>query len=86
MSNELHEAVCNAMCPTTWKTSEPRPHTKECRAIGLALEVVAANPDLAMLVSRLIRQVRKYDPQNPVAYQAHNYLERKGLLPSVIDR
>lgn len=42
--------------------------------------------DLAMLVGRLIHQVRNNDPDNKTAKQALGYLERNGLLPSIIDR
>lgn len=40
--------------------------------------------DLAMLVSRLVQQVRKYDPTNDVAEKAMNYLRRKDLTGSIL--
>ena len=40
--------------------------------------------DLAMLVARLIQQVRHQDPQNDVAEKAMDYLRRKDLRGSVL--
>lgn len=40
--------------------------------------------DLSMLVQRLIREVRKHDPQNAVAAKAADYLDRKQLWGSVL--
>lgn len=50
------------------------------------VEAEQQRTDLAMLVGRLIQQVRKNDPKNKTAEQARLYLARKGLLPSIIDR
>lgn len=40
--------------------------------------------DLAMLVARLIRQVRNHMPRNPVAMKAMDYLRRHDLYGSVL--
>lgn len=40
--------------------------------------------DLAMLVARLVQQVRKHDPSNEVAEKAMDYLRRKDLAGSVL--
>lgn len=40
--------------------------------------------DLAMLVSRLVQQVRKHDPTNDVAEKAMDYLRRKDLTGSIL--
>jgi len=39
--------------------------------------------DLAMLVARLVQQVRKHDAENDVASKAMDYLRRKELAPSM---
>lgn len=40
--------------------------------------------DLVMLVARLSRQVRKYDPTNEVAKKAMDYLKRKDLANAIL--
>ena len=40
--------------------------------------------DLAMLVARLVRQVRKHDATNSVAEKAMDYLRRHDLQGSVL--
>ena len=40
--------------------------------------------DLTMLIGRLVRQVRKHDPNNTVAEQAMAYLRRKDLSGSIL--
>lgn len=40
--------------------------------------------DLAMLVSRLVQQVRKHEPDNDVAEKAMDYLRRKDLTGSIL--
>lgn len=40
--------------------------------------------DLAMLIARLVRQVRKNDPDNPVAAKAMDYLRRHDLRGSIL--
>lgn len=40
--------------------------------------------DLVMLVSRLVQQVKKHDPENDVAKKAMDYLKRKDLMPSIL--
>lgn len=38
--------------------------------------------NLAMLIIRLVRRVRKFDPADTVAAHAMGYLERCDLIPS----
>lgn len=45
-------------------------------------EMVVA--DLGMLVARLVRQVRKHDPENDVAKKAMDYLRRKGFQFAIL--
>lgn len=45
-------------------------------------EMVVA--DLGMLVARLVRQVRKHDPENDVAKKAMDYLRRKEFQFSIL--
>ncbi len=40
--------------------------------------------DLAMLVARLVKQIRQQDEKNPVAERAMDYLRRKELFPSIL--
>lgn len=40
--------------------------------------------DLAMLVARLVQQVRKHDVTNDVAEKAMDYLRRKDLVGSIL--
>lgn len=47
------------------------------------------NPDamivnMGMLIARLVRQVRRFDPNNSVAEQAMGYLRRVDLAPSIL--
>lgn len=49
---------------------EPRPEPDRPQLTG----------DLAMLIYRLVRQVRKHEQNNPVANSALDYLQRQGIL------
>ena len=40
--------------------------------------------DLAMLVARLVRQVRQFDATNPLADKAMDYLRRKNLCSAIL--
>ena len=40
--------------------------------------------DLAMLVARLVQQLRHYDPNNGVASKAMDYLRRRNLTASIL--
>jgi hypothetical protein len=40
--------------------------------------------DLAMLVARLVHQVRRFDADNPTAAAAMDYLRRKDIAGSVL--
>lgn len=40
--------------------------------------------NIAMLVGRLVQQVRRLEPNNPVADKAMDYLRRCDLTPSLI--
>lgn len=40
--------------------------------------------NLLLLVSRLVQQLRKRHPENPVAEQAMDYLRRANLQPSIL--
>ncbi len=35
--SDLQERVCEWLCPTTWKTGTPQPHSAECKAVTAAL-------------------------------------------------
>lgn len=72
--NVVPEVLCKKCGSRDTRFQRPVTPAEDAPTIG----------DLAMLVARLVRQIRNHDPSNDVAVKAVDYLRRKDLASSVL--